>query len=160
MSRIPPADPTKIPEEGQKKKRISKAFWIALAISSASMVITAFLVGLIEYYALGGGELRPMLLRLFEDGVGLTGLMGFFVFLLSWASSKGAFDMLNYSIQLLFLTVFKPHFREDGKFPATFYDYKVKKDGEKRKPLLALLFVSLLFIGAGFILMAIYLKTK
>jgi|LAHS01.1.fsa_nt_gb hypothetical protein len=141
-------------EEEKKKKRNPKAFWLGFLIAFLSAWVLAFTIALIEYYALGAGPLAPRLLQLFEDGVGLSGLLSFFVFLLSFAASKGAFDMLSYSLQVFFNTIFRPHYREKG-FPKTFYDYKVLKDGEQRKPLLALFAVSMLFIIAGFILMMV-----
>jgi len=140
--------------EPKKKKGNPKIFWIGVAIAFLSAWILAFAIALIEYYALGAGPLTPRLLQLFEDGVGLSGLFSFFVFLLSWVASKGVFDMLSYSLQVLFNTIFRPHYREKG-FPKTFYDYKIIKNAEERKPLLALFLVSLLFIVAGFVLMMI-----
>jgi hypothetical protein len=140
--------------EPKKKKGNLKVFWIGVAIAFVSAWVLAFTIALIEYYALGAGPLTPRLLQLFEDGVGLSGLLSFFVFLLSWAASKGAFDMLSYSIQVLFNTIFRPHYREKV-FPKTFYDYKIIKNAEERKPLLALFVVSLIFIMAGFVLMMI-----
>jgi len=140
--------------EEKKKKSNAKAFWIGLAISFASALVLALIIALIEYYAMGAGDLNPRLLHLSEDGFGLSGLLSFFVFLLTYAASKGAFDMLSYSLQILFNTIFRPHYREKG-FPKTFYDYKMIKNAQERKPLLALFVVSLIFIIAGFILMMI-----
>jgi hypothetical protein len=101
-----------------------------------------------------------LLFHLSEDGLGLSGLLTFFVFLLSYCASKGAFDFLAYSLKVLVYTIFRPHYRESG-FPRTYYDYKVLKDSQERKPLLALFLVSVIFILAGFVLMMISLgKTQ
>lgn len=143
--------------KGGKKSRFGKAFWISAAIAFLASCVLALIIAIIEYYSLGAGELNPLLYHLSEDGLGLSGLLTFFVFLLSYCASKGAFDFLAYSLKVLVYTVFRPHYRETG-FPRTYYDYKVLKDSEERKPLLALLFVSLIFILAGFILMMISLS--
>jgi hypothetical protein len=146
-------------EQVEKKKFFSKSFWIATLISFGSLLIVCVLIGLIEYYAQGAGDISKKMLALSVDCVGLAGIIGFLVFLLSYVASHGAFDILNYSVQLLFVVIFRPNYRKTS-FPKSFYDFKVLQDAKERKPLLALCFVSLLFIIVGFILLIMFNMTK
>ena len=96
-------------------------------------------------------------LRLAGDAIGLSGVLGFSAFVLGYVSSKGAFDLVSYSVKLVFLNVFRPKYRQEN-FPRTFYEYKILKDHEKRRAVFPLLWLSLLFLAVGIILISIYMN--
>lgn len=154
MSKIPLADENKEQDEG--KKLFAKGFLISLIITTVVLLVTAFLIAVIEYYAIENlmSERHPYL-HIIADGVGVSGLLGILIYLMSFVSSKGAFDFLSYSVQLLVLNIFNPKYRQE-KFPKTYYDYKVLKDSANRKPLLGIIIASVPFLLAGIILLIIY----
>ncbi len=148
-------------EKTSKQKKepfFNKVFWISLVISFLIAAALSVTIGLIEYYSQKASGLTIVMLAIYTDAIALSGLLMALFFLLQYLSTKGAFDILAYSLKIVFYTIFRPSYRQHG-FPATFYDYKVLKDSENRKPILAILFVSLIFICAGLILYLVY-KTK
>ncbi len=146
-------------EEKQKKEPFfTKGFWIAFAISFALACLLGVGIGLLEYFSQSGAGLKTDVLAISVDCAALSGLLLCLSFLLQFFSTKGAFDFLAYSMKTLVYTVFKPHFKEQG-FPATYYDYKVLKDSENRKPMFAILIIGGLFLLIGIILYIIY-KTR
>ena len=151
MSKIPPANP-------KKKRFFDKAFWISFAISFGAAATQSVVIGLIEYYAQSGAGYVTSALAICVDAFALSGLLMCLFFLMQYFSTLGAFDFLAYSMKTLIYTIFKPHFKAQG-FPATYYDYKVMKDRENRKPILAILFIGLIFLLAGVILLIVY-KSK
>ena len=94
-------------------------------------------------------------LHILGDAFGLSGILGLAGFGLGYVSSKGAFDLLSYSMKLLVLNVFAPKYRQEN-FPKTYYDYKVLKDHEERKAVFPLLWISLIFLAVGVALVIIY----
>lgn len=147
-------------KEGNNKKEpfFTKDFWISAIISFAVSIALGAMIGLIEYFGQSGSGYRVDPLAISVDAVALSGILMALFFLLQFLSTKGAFDFLAYSLKTIIYTVFRPNYRKTG-FPATYYDYKVLKDSENRKPILAILFVSMIFICAGIILYVVY-KTK
>ncbi len=147
-------------QEGKQKKEpfFTKGFWIALIISFLVACSLGAAIGLIEYFSQSGAGLKTDILAIAVDCAALSGLLLCLIFLLQLFSSKGAFDFLAYSMKTIVYTVFKPHFKQQG-FPATYYDYKVLKDGEKRKPIFAILMIGGFFLLIGIILYIIY-KTR
>lgn len=135
-----------------KEKFFNKWFWISAAISVGSLAALGGIIAVIEYFTVTAPANYPRALHISMDAVALSGLLGLLVFVMSWLSSRGAFDFLAYSVKLLFTTIFKASHIGHG-FPETYFDYKTLKDSQERKPFFALLFVSLLFICAGFILL-------
>lgn len=157
MSKIPYVDPERENPEKQKKKIWNKRFILRLIISFSVITLTAGLIALIEYFSLtaeGVTTPKQLPLHILVDAFGISGVIGIAFFCLNWIATKGAFDMLSYGIQVVFLTTFRPKYRETN-FPKTFYDYKVLKNSKPRTPLMALLFVSLLFLLTGIILLII-----
>ena len=147
-------------ENEQKKKEpfFTKSFWISFVISFVSATILGVLIGIIEWLTqeAEGYKFDPLAISL--DAVSLSGILMFLFFLLQYLSTKGAFDFLAYALKVAVYTVFRPNFRKTG-FPATYYDYKTLKDEENRKPILAILFVSTIFIVVGITIYIVY-KTK
>lgn len=156
MSKIPLAD-TNIESPEGKKKFWTPQFIRALIVSSILILLTAVVIALIEYFSLisDTGSPKNLILHVLTDAFSLSGLLGLCFFVLSYVATKGAFDILAYGIQVVFLVTFRPKYRETS-FPKTYYDYKVLKDSKKRQPIMALLFVSLLFLLVGIILLLVY----
>lgn len=146
-------------KDRQKKEPFfTKGFWIAFSLSLASTCFLGAGIGLIEYFSQIGAGFKTDVLAISVDCLALSGLLLCLFFLLQLFSTKGAFDFLAYSLKTIVYTVFKPHFKEQG-FPPTYYDYKILKDSEKRKPIYAILMIGGLFLLAGIIVYIIY-KTK
>lgn len=158
MSKIPYVDPSKEEQTQGKKKFWNKGFVISLIVTFVLLVLTAGLIALIEYYSLqsaAGGDDQKLVLHILVDAFALSGLLGMGFYCLSFIASQGAFDILAYGIQVAFLVTFRPKYRETS-FPKTFYDYKVLKNSKKRKPFLAILLISAIFLIVGIILLVIY----
>jgi len=143
-------------EKEEKKASSKKAFFIAFFVSLLVVSLLALGVGFITYAILKdvSGE-RALLLHIFADATGVAGILGICVFGLTFLFSKGAFDMLSYSVQTLFLNIFRPKYRKE-KFPKTFYDFKVIKDNDERKPLYAMLIPAFCYFICGIILVIVY----
>ena len=147
-------------ENEQKKKEpfFTKSFWISFAISLASALALGAFIGIIEWLTQEGAGYKVDPLGVSLDAVSLSGILMLLFFFLQYLSTKGAFDFLSYALKVSIYTVFRPNFRKTG-FPATYYDYKMLKDEENRKPILAILFVATIFIVVGILIYIIY-KTK
>lgn len=159
MSKIPLADSSKESQEG-KEKFWNPQFIRALIVSSILLTLTAVGIAFLVYYSLTSenyGQDKNLIMHILTDAFSLSGLLGICFFGLSYVSSKGAFDILSYGIQVVFLVTFRPKYRETS-FPKTYYDYKVLKDSKARKPVMALLYVSSLFFVIGIILLLIYVN--
>ena len=143
-------------ENEQKKKEpfFTKSFWISLA---SALALGAF-IGIIEWLTQEGAGYKVDPLGVSLDAVSLSGILMLLFFFLQYLSTKGAFDFLSYALKVTIYTVFRPNFRKTG-FPATYYDYKMLKDEENRKPILAILFVATIFIVVGILIYIVY-KTK
>ena len=154
---------SKIPEVGESFRdenegyRSKKRFWKNALISLIGLLVTAGIIALIEYFASNGEDAFNLPLRLAGDAIGLSGVLGFSAFVLGYVSSRGAFDLVSYSVKLVFLNVFRPKYRQEN-FPKLFYEYKVLKDHEKRRAVFPLLWLSLIFLAVGIILISIYMN--
>lgn len=148
---LTPADIDRIKEQRVKRKK----FLISASISLIVGLLLTGLIVLVEYYSLGTERFSTYLYLYLVDGFGLSGLLLLLAFLLSYPASEGSFDILAYGIQVFVLTIFRPSYRK-STFPADFYEYKLLKKQQKRKPLLALFYVSLLFIAVGLFMLIPY----
>lgn len=93
--------------------------------------------------------------RLAADSVGISGVLMACFYFLSLIASKGTFDILSYAIIASLRSVFDyKRWKDDPN--RDYYHYKMKKDSQERKPLLAILFVSVIFITAGLLLLIPY----
>jgi len=154
MSKIPLANGG--PNTPESKALEAKARWkINFVISLIALIVGGGLIAALESLTLDGSLDKNIVLHILVDAFGLAGILGFAFFSLGYVASKGAFDMLSYSVKLLILNVFAPKYRQTS-YPKTFYDYKVKKDSEERKAIYPLLLLSLIFLAIGIILLVIY----
>lgn len=155
MSRIPEAGESFRDEnEGYRSK---KRFWKNALISLIGLLVTAGIIALIEYIAIQKDPFGLLPLRLVGDSIGLSGVFGLSAFVLGYVSSKGAFDLVSYSMKIVFLNIFRPKYRQEN-FPKSFYEYKVLKDHEKRRAVYPLLWLSLIFLAIGALIIAIYMN--
>lgn len=155
MSKIPLATPrpgTPEYEAYAKKKRFKKDVITALITLSVIAILVALLV-----YITYKDQLDPTILafQVLSDAFGLAGVLGIAIFGLGFVSSKGAFDLLSYSVKLIFLNAFRPKYRKES-FPKTFYDYKVKKDSLDRRAPFMMFFLALAYLALGIIMLVIY----
>ncbi len=143
--------------KSDKKPFFTKDFLISLGISFAVACALCLLIFLALYYGSGRYGDMPvwMLYGHLADGFGIAGLLMFLGYVLSWVSSKGTFDMLYYSVYTIFYAVFAYNKWKDDP-ERDYYSYKRKKDSKERKPLLAILIVSVIFICAGLLLLIGY----
>ena len=155
MSKIPLATPrpgTPEYEEYAKKKRLKGSLISALI----TLTIIAIFVGLLVYISYRDVvEPKLLVFQVLSDAFGISGVLGIGIFGLGFVSSKGAFDLVSYSVKLLFLNAFRPKYRKES-FPKTFYDYKVKKDSLNRKAPLMMLFVALAYLSIGILMAVIF----
>ena len=153
MSKIPLADEGLRQEDQELFAR--KKFVRTLIISAIGLLILTGIIALIEYSAFKGLSDPNLALRIIGDSIGLSGILGICWFVLTYVASKGAFDLLSYSTKLLFLVTFRPKYRKEN-FPKSYYEYKVLHDSENRRAVYPLLWLSLIFLGAGIIILTIY----
>lgn len=155
MSKIPLATPqpgTPEYEALAKQKRLKRSLITALI----TLTVIAILIGLLVYITYRN-EIEPTLLtfRVLSDAFGIAGVLGIGIFCLGFVSSKGAFDLLSYSVKLIFLNAFRPKYRQES-FPKSFYEYKVRKDSLDRKAPSMMFFVALAYLAIGILMTVIF----
>lgn len=143
----------------EKKPFFSKLFWIEFAISFFVGLIIAGIIVLTEYYSQTGSGLNINPYAIALDAFGISGLLLLFLYLLNYFATLGAFDALVYGVLLVLNVAFRPSYKKHG-FPATYYDYKIKKASKERKPTHSILFVSIVFLLVAIILLVIYELNK
>lgn len=157
MSKIPLANEGS--DRGNSKSR--KDFWIQFLIGSLIVIAVAIITAIAVYVNLTSWENREsqpkFVFHILADAFSISGLVGLLFYLMTFVSSQGAFDMLSYSVQLVFLITFRRKYREEN-FPKNYYEYKVMKDHEERKAYAGLLWPSLIFLVIGIILLIIYMN--
>ena len=143
-----------------KPKKFTKWTWIKFAIAMAIGLLIAGLIFITLYFnELSQYGEEPIMSKVFAryatDAFGLSGILLLLFAAINFTASKGAFDALNYSVQLLFLTIFRPRYRENN-FPKTYCDYKVKMDAKERKPLNVLWLSGAIYLIVGIVFLIIY----
>ena len=127
------------------------AFFISLGAGAALCAI----IIVIDYYSNGFPNFSKFLYHFLSDGFGISGIFLILAYLLHLVSLAGTFDMLTYSVKLLFLNAFRPRYRKE-KFPANFYEYKMLKRENKQRSTLEILFAGLIYLVLGIIFLALY----
>ena len=94
------------------------------------------------------------IVRVLADSCFIPGALFVGISLIGWMSTKGAYDIFGYSIRgLLSLWKKESYFKSNS-----YYDYKQKKD-EERKPMSKhMLFVGLIFLALGIVMTVVYLS--
>ena len=96
------------------------------------------------------------IMKILSDCFTLPGVLFIGIAMLGWVSSKGTFDIFGYSMRGLF-TLWK---KESYYKQESFYDYRVKKD-ENRKPFnLPMFLVGIVFFMLGIVMMVVFLMME
>lgn len=137
----------------KSNKKITKGFIIGLIICLIINGLMAFLVSLIRISSLTTEQIDYLLVL--TDGFTVSGGLMCLFYLLVFVSDEGAFDMLSYSIQLVWNVTFHKNVRET-KLPKTYAEYRAMKRSKPRLNLKFILYSGLLFLIIGIIIWIIY----
>ena len=93
------------------------------------------------------------IVRILADSFFMPGVFFLGFSLLGWMSRLGAYDIFGYSINGLFSM-----WKKESYFKATsYYDYKQKKDAERKPANKQMLYVGLIYAALGVIFTVVYL---
>ena len=121
-----------------------------------SLVVATLIYVLKSSYDAGAGRgwnYNPLLNVI--DGLSLSGLFGLLTFCLVHLSRAGAFDILSYSVKLVWYNTFRRNIRQTA-LPSSYAEYKELKHGDERESVLFLVIGSLPCLIAGIILIIPY----
>lgn len=119
-----------------------------------STVATIFLTGIALLFQISSGRKFPqdgllIWINSFTLGGGLMIMLYFLVVLTDF----GAFDLLGYSMKLVWYNTFRRGYRKTH-LAATFHEYRLERYNNKRENSITyLLYPGLLFLGIGLILL-------
>lgn len=135
-------------------KKFDKSFLIGFIVCFVINVLIALIIGLIQIYVLNR-SLQDNCLLILTDSFTMSGLLMCLYYLIVFVSDEGAFDIISYSVQLVWNVTFHKNVRETN-LPSTFAEYKQMKRAKPRLNLRFVLFSGLLFFIIGLIIMFIY----
>lgn len=91
--------------------------------------------------------------RILADSFFIPGALFVGIALIGWMSTKGAYDIFGYSIRgLLSMWKKESYFKSNS-----YYDYKQKKDAERKPFNKQMLFVGLIFLALGVIATVVFM---
>lgn len=96
---------------------------------------------------------NAVLLKSLCDGCCIAAFVMIGIGLMTWASNTGFFDIFGYaahSLLVLFTPLRKPQEHE------TFVEYKERKDGDRKKPLVCMVVIGLIFAALAVLLLFLY----
>lgn len=126
------------------------------AVVLTAVALMLFLLSATAWDLFGQTELLPTV-KIIADCCTIPGVLYVGIAVIGWIGSKGTFDIFGYSVGGLFY-LFKRDAYEHKR--ETFYEYRTKKD-ENRKPFnWAMLFVGLAFLLIAAILTAVFLALE
>lgn len=136
--------------EDDKKAKIKK-YVIGLIICT---LITLALTGLsIGIQILAGRNYLNECLLIWTNALTIAGVLMMSVYGLVKLSEGGAFDLLTYSIKLVWYNTFRKDVRKTRLAP-TYYDYRVERNKKKKDgPTSYIFFPGLVFLIIGLILL-------
>lgn len=137
-----------------KEERNYKGFIIG---SIVTFVVTGIIMGiilLISFTQLTEVSVQAAYVG-WIDALGLSGAIMLLFYLLNLLSREGAFDILAYSLKLVWFNTFYRSIK-DTKLPRTYREYRELKRGTRKDRLLFLLVGPLPYILAAIIVMIIY----
>ena len=137
-----------------EKRGIDKGFIIGFIIS---LIICAFIAGLIiiqELYGLNR-NFNDNLNIILCDAFSISGLLLCLFYILCYVSDEGAFDIIAYSVQLVWVMTFHRNVRET-KLPKTYAEYRQLKREKPRLNLKFILFSGSLFLVVGIVFLILY----
>lgn len=122
----------------------------------ASLVVAALIFLLESLFGLTAGHefFYNNFIRII-DALSLSGLFGILVFCLAYLSRAGAFDILAYSLKVVWYNTFRRNLKQT-ELPSSYAEYKELKHGEKQESLLFLVLGSLPTLIVGLILLIPY----
>ena len=137
-----------------KPERDYKGFIIG---SSVTFVVTGVIMGLVLLISFTQvSELtRQAAFVGWIDALSISAVLMILFYLLNLLSREGAFDMLAYSIKLVWYNTFYRSIKET-KLPSTFREYRELKRAKRKDGLLFLLIGPLPYLVAAVIVMIIY----
>lgn len=138
----------------KEKKDFDKGFLIGFIICLLVCSFISVIVVLQEIYGLQRDFASQNLLIL-TDAFTISGGLMLLFYLLVFVSDEGAFDMISYSIQLVWVVTFHKNVRET-RLPKNYAEYRELKRNKPRLNLRFILFSGLIFFIIGIILLIIY----
>ena len=102
-------------------KRIDKNFVKGFIITSVIQLVITIVMIIVQVY-FSNRNIDIELYAILTDCFSLPGLFTVITYVLIFLSSEGAFDIISYSIQLVWYTTFYKNLR-DTKLPKTYADY-------------------------------------
>ena len=137
-----------------KPERDDKGFIIG---SIVTFVVTGVIMGLVLLISFTQvSELtRQAAFVGWIDALSISAVLMILFYLLNLLSREGAFDMLAYSIKLVWYNTFYRSIKET-KLPSTFREYRELKRAKRKDGLLFLLIGPLPYLVAAVIVMIIY----
>ena len=140
-------------EENQVEKKSYKGFIIGSIIS---FVITGLIMGIVLLIGYTSRGEHTKELVIWVDGLTLSGFIMVLFYLLNLLTREGAFDILAYSIKLVWFNTFYRNVRET-KLPKSYREYRELKAAQAKDSNLFLIVGASPYIIAGIILYIIYL---
>lgn len=135
------------------KKRITKGFVIGLIICIVINCLITFLVAMTRISNYPSDNIDYLVS--FTDGFTVSGGLMSLFYLLVFVSDEGAFDIISYSIQLVWNVTFHKSVK-DTKLPKTYAEYRALKRSKPRLDVKFILYSGLLFLLIGIVLWIIY----
>lgn len=120
------------------------------------LLLSAGIFGFMCYY--NASLDMPITYEIWEhviDSLMISGFFGLIIYSFSFLSGKGAFDIISYSVQLVWYNTFHRSVRETA-LPKTYAEYKQIKRGQPVSSTLFLLVGSLPTFLSGLIIMIPY----
>lgn len=121
-----------------------KNLWSTVVLAAVGMILFLVCASIWDLYS---QTETTQILRIVADCCTIPGVLYVGIALIGWVGSKGTFDIFGYSVGGLFRLLKRDAYEQRAE---TFYDYRVKKD-ENRKPFNW----AMLFVGLGFLLLSV-----
>jgi len=137
-------------KEATSSKEDKKGYLIGLAISFGITLLLAGLIILIQVTGFGL-TFQNNSYQIFIDAFTLSSALMLLFYALTVLSGHGAFDILAYSIKLVWYNTFHRNIRKT-KLPSSYQEYKEIKNSKERVSLSFIAFGSLPYMIVGLIL--------
>ena len=124
-----------------------KNLWSMIVLTAVAMMLFLICASVWDLYA--QTETRQII-RILADCCTVPGVLYVGMSLIGWIGSKGTFDIFGYSVGGLFRLLRRDAYEHRAE---TFYDYRTKKDQE-RKPFQW----GMMWVGLVFVLLAVALS--
>lgn len=135
-----------------QQKKFDKGFVVGLIICIVICSVMTFTISLIR---ISSFDKDVNYLLVLTDGFTVSGGLMCLFYLLVFVSDEGAFDILSYSIKLVWNVTFHKNVRETN-LPKTYTEYRALKRSKPRSNLKFMLYSGLLFLLIGIVLWIIY----